>query len=772
MEREQLDAFDIGRLSDFDFEILCKDIFEDILKLSLEIFTPGPDAGIDLRHSSAPDELDVVIQCKHWWRSDAKSLIRHIKNRELRKVDALAPKRYILVTSVELSKSAKDELVGLLAPHVLNSGDIYGLHEVVSELRARPKLVRQHFRLWLSSATVLQSTLNQNILTRSAYLENETRESVTTYAPNESYSRAREILEDHHAILISGIPGIGKTTLAHVLLAGYAKEGFAIFEVSRSVEDAYKCWSEEEAQVFYYDDFLGQTSLQDKLSKNEDAKLLALFKMVNRSTNKRLILTTREYLLEQARISYELIARQDFSPWNCILSMDLYSRAVRGQILYNHLHFSALSARAVHSFSSPQVHDAIIDHPNFNPRLISQSIAVSVAQSDSAEALVRRVSEALDNPSRLWDHIVDNQLEPTCTYLLVVLSTLSRPVFVNELESALKAFAASQNESFGSRDFTRSMKILLGTMIQTDEVYGLAVDFHNPSIEDYMSQYLKGNSSLWSAVLNSARYFEQIHKLFRLDEPMREEPRSFLFGLREELSSACFRTFPYALSGHDIKYWNLYEEEAVMITAARAIDIALHYRLDDFAVHVARRVMQMGEYDFDNWEEVALNKYCDYVNIASLFDLEGYYLKEVDDSIDVMVRRLEVWFRSNLSDWHGAYRIHEVLKQVDGFLPDDLLEELEQVLMDSAARWFRAIADNDETVVLDEHQLEWLFEYANSFPDRESKFSYYGQARAAMGDLVGRDGLINWYPHHAQFETRDQIDVGQLFLSLRDPDDA
>jgi hypothetical protein len=48
-----VDSFDLGRLSDYDFEVLCKDLFEDLLDVPLEVFARGREPGIDLRHVAA-----------------------------------------------------------------------------------------------------------------------------------------------------------------------------------------------------------------------------------------------------------------------------------------------------------------------------------------------------------------------------------------------------------------------------------------------------------------------------------------------------------------------------------------------------------------------------------------------------------------------------------------------------------------------------------------------------------------------------------------------
>src|SRR5256885_8532737 len=53
------------------------------------------------------------------------------------------------------------------------------------------------------------------------------------------------------------------------------------------------------------------TLFRSKFRKNEDDRLLNFISQIRTSRQKRLVLTTREYILEQARQRYERLARSD-----------------------------------------------------------------------------------------------------------------------------------------------------------------------------------------------------------------------------------------------------------------------------------------------------------------------------------------------------------------------------------------------------------------------------------------------------------------------------
>src|SRR4051794_14823288 len=100
-------AYDFSSLSDYDFEILVRDLLSARDDSRYESFKAGRDQGIDLRCLKSGT---TIAQCKHWVRSGFAALSRHIENKEAAKVKLLAPDRYLLVTSVPLSAANKATL--------------------------------------------------------------------------------------------------------------------------------------------------------------------------------------------------------------------------------------------------------------------------------------------------------------------------------------------------------------------------------------------------------------------------------------------------------------------------------------------------------------------------------------------------------------------------------------------------------------------------------------------------------------------------------------
>ncbi|MEU5639229.1 restriction endonuclease [Streptomyces milbemycinicus] len=505
-----METFDLSRLTDFDFEAVCKDLFELEFGVRLEIFTPGPDGGVDLRHLKGDDPA-LIVQCKHFHRSGRAKLLSHMRKVEAPKLGQLKPGRYVLATSVELSRASKDKLHELLKPFVRSPGDIYGKDDIDALLRKHEQVVKRHLRLWLTSAAVLNSLLSKSIVTRSQALAEQVDETLRTYADNGSHAAALRLLEDRHVCVVAGAPGVGKTTLSHVLCAHYLSHGYELVEISEDAEEANALWNPGVPQLFYYDDFLGQTAIDEKLGKNEDGRLISLMQRVASAPDKRFLLTTREYILAQAQERYERLDRHRFDIQTCVLDVADYTYRVRASILYNHISASNLPARMKSVFASHDVYGPIVRHENFNPRAIAATLAEAEMLGIATKSIAAEMVANLEDPGRVWAHIVNHQINASDVLLLkTILSFLSR-VRMDTLEDAWTASGASV------RALRSSLKVLDGTMLRSAQ-HGefVFVEFHNPSVRDYMRNFISSDPAEMKDFVGRIQVFEQVETLWSM----------------------------------------------------------------------------------------------------------------------------------------------------------------------------------------------------------------------------------------------------------------
>lgn len=151
--------FDFKSLSPTEFEHLARDLLQAEWGVTLETFMEGRDGGIDNRVFTA-DGGTTVVQAKHYARSGYSKLLAALR-KEADKVERLAPDRYVVVTSVELSPHRKSEVAALFGP--TRDGDVYGRNDLNNLLGLHPEVEKRHLALWMPSTAILEEVLDASV---------------------------------------------------------------------------------------------------------------------------------------------------------------------------------------------------------------------------------------------------------------------------------------------------------------------------------------------------------------------------------------------------------------------------------------------------------------------------------------------------------------------------------------------------------------------------------------------------------------------------------
>ena len=251
--------YDFSTLNDKEFENLCIDLISIDKNKRFERFKAGKDGGIDGRfyHDNGTQE---VSQCKHYLKTGLDGLMSSLKKKnnginEIDKVKKLNPLKFIFATSVQLSAINKEVIKELFSPYIKSDNDIYGQEDLNQILGNNPDIEKKHYKLWLSSTVVLERILNNAIEGRSISLIEDIKENAKYYAKTENYNKAIDKLEESHIIIITGEPGIGKTTLAKHIALWYIEKDFKFYDMKNLINEAENVYKIDEKQIFYFDDF-------------------------------------------------------------------------------------------------------------------------------------------------------------------------------------------------------------------------------------------------------------------------------------------------------------------------------------------------------------------------------------------------------------------------------------------------------------------------------------------------------------------------------------
>lgn len=589
-----MDEYDLGRLSDVEFEALCKDLFEEILGVRLEIFARGADSGIDLRGRDADGGL-VVVQCKHWWRSEGSELAHHVERDERPKVERLAPARYVLATSCDLTVKAKDRLYAALQPFAHAPTDVYGVKEIAAELRKRPHVVHRHPALWFHSAEALSAVTQKHLFERNRDLADDIARTLRVYVPGHTFPEALRLLDDEHACLISGLPDLGKTALAHALAATYAARHYQVVAVSEDTLDLDVLWSDDRPQLFLYDDFLVR-SRRERHRHNATPRLLQLLQRVAEAPDKRLVLTTREYVLAQARQDDERLHRAGLDAVTCHVRRDEYDEDMRAQIVRNHVDASALPAETKAAVLAPDTLARLAGHPAFNPYQLAGALRAAARDLVPADRFADRLLSYFDDPAGVWGHIVEEQLGDAEVDLLAVLFSFGEPAWLRWVERAWVALRRHDGRPADTRLFRRALSTLRGTMVESRRPDGAEGDpdlaLYDASVAGFAASYFTGRPDVLAALLESAPCFEQVEALFDAVSPPRGPVPRVVVALREPLLAALRRT----VGAETCRPWDgspFYRAAAVADVAA-ALD-------DDAARALLRDVLRDLDVTFDDF---------------------------------------------------------------------------------------------------------------------------------------------------------------------------
>lgn len=510
--------YNLYNLNDYEFEILSKDIMQKKLKVVLFRFPRGRDGGIDLCDNTL--QSNIIIQVKHYRNYNA--LKTALKN-EANKVKKINPNKYYIITSYDLTRDNKKEIYELFKDFMLDDSHIIGGIEINDFLEKEENIdiVKRNFKLWLCASNVLSLICNQNIFIDCEDLMQDIEEQIKLFVETQAYHIANKKLHDNNIIIITGNPGVGKSTLSKMLILYWANQGYIVkYSSSNNLSDLKKSISihPEVKEIILLDDFIGQHYLN--IQENYPNEIKSLISYIERNKNKKIILNTRITILQEAINKYlnfeKLIQRQNSN----IHLIDLNKMPVieKAKILYNHIYFNKIEKEYFENIRNEQHYLHIINHKNYNPRIIEFATNRKNYISIEPEHYYEYIMQKLNNPQDVWKDEFENRLDVSDRILMHILYSLTdtyidKGVLEKAFNYAIKDLKQiDQSVNVFNNSLNRLSNSLLKQVVKDGKIQ---ISVLNPSINDYIKNELLNNPAEQRRFLKYSLYIEQVNKIIK-----------------------------------------------------------------------------------------------------------------------------------------------------------------------------------------------------------------------------------------------------------------
>ena len=506
--------FNILNLDPLEFEKFCMDFMEKKLNLKFKRFGPGKDDGIDLISLDG----NIICQCKRYKES---SKLIDVCKKEVEKIKKQSFDKYYLLTSAEISETVTKNIYDIFRNYMENYSYVIGKNDIDDFLTddANIDVLKKNHKLWFSSTIVLDLYLNRYSDAISKVIIDDFEDETKYFVETKAYYDAVDIINSNGAILFVGDPGIGKTLTSKMLIRyllisnkEYRLTSVSNNDLSKVIESMQQ---NDNPEIIFLDDFLGQTflSISDKLIN----ELKSLLKSTKIYKNKKVILNSRITILNKAKNEKEEFEKlmDEIGIKECLIDVNEITKLDRARILYNLMYHNGVTRKSYDSIIKNKNYNSIINHKSFNTRIIEMCI-IREKKLESIE-FYDYVINALNNPRDVWKSEFD-RIDPCDAVLMYQLYTLGNNYIpIDILKKSTENFLIKNGYNVVRYSFNDSInrlsKSLIGIAILGKKKY---ISVLNPSINDYIQNYLLDNSAELKKIFDTSLYIEQLDKILGL----------------------------------------------------------------------------------------------------------------------------------------------------------------------------------------------------------------------------------------------------------------
>lgn len=681
--------YSLSKLNAREFESLSADIISSVLNLNVEKFKAGKDGGADGRFWIGDKE--GIIQCKHYWKTGYHGLISKLKNEEVKKVKNVNPARYIFFTSVPLSRKNKKEIFKIFTPFIKSETDVWGEDDIDDFLskKENQKIVEKNYKLWITSTRILDILLHNAIKGRSESTIKEIESHIDRYVITKNHIKGTEILKKNNVIIISGEPGIGKTTLANNLALYYIANGFEFCDIEESISEAEDLFIEKEHKkiIFYCDDFLG-SNMYDAISNKRDSHIVKFINRIKNDKSKKFILTSRTNILTKAVSLSHQFQNKKIREDEFLLKIENISNLDKARILYNHIYHSDIDNRYIDEIYKGKRYKEIIRHRNFNPRIIEFITDYKRVSNIKSEEYWNYIINKLENPEDIWRDYFQNQIDESVRILSFLTVFNGGKIEETGLRRSYSTYKDSYNIQMDHTDssFNAVRRLAIKSLLNRSQLWNGNFEYSlfNPSVGDFILNAYLEDVNLVISMLKSLGTCSSIKFLDSLQLNKR-----IAKGALQQIQFELFKIFFNP---------KLKDENWDYLILLSYLDIN-NSRTKNFIKELIKEISQNSESEGERLAELLflLIEFDDIIEIQDFDFVLGFMEnKEIDsDDIDKLTELIEKY---KIQD---EYFIEKYIHVVNSYLKDALDDNKSSIDIGQHIRFYSYMGNEDVDVDYD-----------------------------------------------------------------------
>jgi hypothetical protein len=418
-------SYHLDTLGWFQFERLCQALLRADHGLSIEMWGGSSDLG---RDAYAEGELEFptkgskrrgpfVFQAKFVQGANAsgarpgprvlaavKAEMERIEGR-INEGDWEAPAVYTLLTNSPLGTALRTNLRKELQAALPDAEIVLqGASDLDAWLDNTPG-VRAAFPQLLGLRDLnelIRASSFRDVLTRSTLAVESATQLAQVFVPTSAYNWALTTLNEHHFVVLTGMPELGKTSIARMVALARLASGWEAFECRRP-DDFFAMYDRERSQIFVADDAFGSTEYRPELAMAWAADLDKIIRATDHRHH--VVWTSRPAPLKAAleQLYLQAEARAFPEPAQVQVRTEALDDIEKALILYRHAKVARLDKHAGELIRRHA--EGIIQSDAFTPlriqRFIEDQLPTILSAPKAAQAgLIRAaIAEGLREPT-------------------------------------------------------------------------------------------------------------------------------------------------------------------------------------------------------------------------------------------------------------------------------------------------------------------------------------------------------------------------------------